>query len=123
MSPTRSRDHRDSREDGRSRDRDREERKDRSSGPPDRRRTSQEPLIRGDVQDYTDKRNARAAYDNAHFSRYGDIRGSEVKPKEQGPEIIPILDVLDPPGRYSRPKQVSFAFDHGASLSMKNIFL
>ena len=97
-SPPRNRRH--SREDSRSRDRN--DRKDRSSES-DRRRLESSTSHRNSGRIPPD----RQPREEAHYHRYPETVVPEPAPPEPGPEILPIQDLLDPPGRNSRPSQVS----------------
>ena len=99
-----SQDRRRSREDSRSRDR--SDRKDHLTDI-DRRISQQDQSYRDSHRILHGRRSSREPIEETYYSRYGESRMPEITPIEPGPDILPIQDLLDPPGRNSRPKQVS----------------
>ena len=101
-----------SREDSRSRDR--SDRKDRLPDL-DRRRPQQDISYTERDRIPYDRRGSRELAEDPYYGRYSESRVTEILTVEPGPEILPIQDLLDSPGRSSRPKQVGEA----ASTSLK----
>ena len=65
------------------------------------------PLHKDNIRSSDQRRDSRLMFEDPYYSRMEEIKQPmEIKPAEPAPEIVAVKDLLDPPGRETRPKQV-----------------